>query len=56
MEAEEKIRLKMLIGYNSLLGEFIGTLEGVCSWEIPEELKLKLQAHIEELRLKCNDE
>lgn len=34
---------------NRLLGEFIGTLKGVCAWDIPQELRLKLQTKIEEL-------
>jgi hypothetical protein len=32
-----------------LLGEFIGTLKGICSNEIPEELKEKLRLKIKEL-------
>lgn len=35
--------------YNRVLGEFIGTLKGVCYWEIPNELKLKLERKIKEL-------
>ena len=42
--------IKHIIEANRLLGEFIGTLEGICAWEIPDELKSKLQAKIEELQ------
>ena len=35
---------------NRLLGEFIGTLEGACYWDIPEELKEKFRNKVEELR------
>jgi hypothetical protein len=41
-----KLEHKLEIQANRLLGEFIGTLEGICYWEIPEELKKK----VEELR------
>ncbi len=33
-----------------LLGYFIGTLDGICYWDIPEELKVKLKAKSDELR------
>lgn len=47
-----KTKQKKEIGIDGhrLLGSFIGTLEGICIWNIPEELKLKLQKRIEELR------
>lgn len=35
--------------YNRLLGNFIGTLKGVCCWDIPDELKMKLERKIKEL-------
>ena len=38
------------ISYDRLLGEFIGTLEGICANEIPKELKDKLKLKIEELK------
>ncbi len=34
---------KLLIAYSSLLGRYKGTLEGICHWEIPEELKENLK-------------
>ena len=46
MKTEDKLNIQA----NRLLGEFIGTLEGVCLWEIPEELKLKLQSQLTALR------
>lgn len=46
MKTEDKLNIQA----NRLLGEFIGTLEGVCLWEIPEELKLKLQTQLTALR------
>jgi hypothetical protein len=35
--------------YQKILGEFIGTLKGVCANEIPEELNEKLRLKIKEL-------
>ena len=46
MKTEDKLNIQA----NRLLGEFIGTLEGICLWEIPEELKLKLQTQLTALR------
>jgi len=34
----------------TLRDEFIGTLQGVCAWDIPKELKDKLLLKIEELK------
>lgn len=31
-------------------GELTGTLEGILYWDIPEELRVKIQAQIKELR------
>ena len=45
-----KIETKLEITATLLLGEYIGTLEGVCAWDISQELKLKLQTKIEELK------
>lgn len=42
-------KIKNSIDANRFLGEFIGTLKGVSLWDIPEELKIKLQNKIEEL-------
>lgn len=37
-------------GYSRLLGEFIGTIEGVLAWqEVPQELKIKLQQTLDKL-------
>lgn len=33
-----------------LEGEFLGMLEGICFWDIPKELKEKLQTKINELK------
>jgi hypothetical protein len=46
----EKEYLKKNISYHTLLGEFIGTLEGIVHWEIPKELEDKLNAQILDLR------
>ncbi len=40
------------IDMNLILGEFIGTLDGICLWDIPEELKTKLIAKVAYLRQK----
>lgn len=45
-----KMKDKHSVEAGRLLGEFIGTLKGICLWEIPEELKKKLQAKLIELR------
>lgn len=47
-----KVDLVYLSKYNRVLGEFIGTLKGVCCWDIPNELKLKLERKIKELEKK----
>ena len=51
--------MKIMNGYNEELhlklklartkGEFIGTLHGILWWDIPEELKQKLENKIKEL-------
>lgn len=40
---------KLLLKYNRLIGEFQGTLKGILWWDIPEELKAKLELTIKEL-------
>ena len=40
---------QLKIAVNRLLGEFIGTLKAISWWDIPDDLKEKLQAKIEEL-------
>lgn len=40
---------KLLLKYNRLIGEFQGTLKGVLWWDIPEELKDKLESKINQL-------
>lgn len=48
----EKKELKQLSKYNTLLGNYIGTLKGILCWEeIPKELALKLKNKIKELEL-----
>ncbi len=46
MTSEHKITLQA----NRLLGEFIGTLHGICYWDIPDQLKYKLQEQIKQLQ------
>jgi hypothetical protein len=50
-EKENMILFKQNITlYPRLIGEFIGTLDGICAFnEIPEELKEKLRLKIKEL-------
>lgn len=38
------------IKYNKLLGEYIGTLQGICTWDIPKELKTILEFEIKKLK------
>lgn len=40
------------ISTQRILGEFIGTLEGVTAWDIPEPLKKKLEEKIKALQEK----
>lgn len=40
---------KLIISSNRLLGEFIGTLKGVCAWDIPKKLKSNLEEKIKQL-------
>ncbi len=47
-----KKELKLLIKYNTLLGNFTGTLEGILHWDIPKELKTKLELKIKQLKSK----
>lgn len=42
--------LKLEVQANILLGNFIGTLEGIICWDIPKELKVRLKTRIEELK------
>jgi hypothetical protein len=37
--------------YNRLRGEFKGTLEGILFWDIPAELKVKIEKQLEEISL-----
>ena len=46
MKKEDRINIQA----NRILGEFIGTLEGVCLWDIPEILQLKLKTKLTSLR------
>ena len=56
MTTEEKIDVldeklqKQTIQICRLVGEWTGMLEGICMWEIPKELKVKLQKKIKELK------
>ena len=40
---------KLLIDYARILGEFKGTLEAVTYWDVPQELKDKMNSKISEL-------
>ncbi len=42
--------LKQKIEYNRLLGEFIGTMEGLLHYDIPNEIKVKLKDKIKRLK------
>ena len=43
----EELHLKLKLA--RIKGEFIGTLEGILWWDIPEELREKLENKIKEL-------
>tara|TARA_R110000868_G_scaffold43734_2_gene146771 strand:- start:48 stop:218 length:171 start_codon:yes stop_codon:yes gene_type:complete len=47
MSNEDKLR----IFANKLLGEYIGTLQGVCSWDIHPDLEKTLMKKVKELKL-----
>lgn len=49
-EIVERKYLKSKISHDALLGNFIGTLEGICAWEIPTELKSKLTEKLNGLK------
>lgn len=44
---DEELHLKLKLA--RIKGEFIGTLKGILCWDIPEELKQKLENKIKEL-------
>ena len=46
--------LKNNIEYCRLLGEFIGTLEGILFWDVDSDLEVMLKNKIEELRGKAS--
>lgn len=46
--------LKNNIEYCRLLGEFIGTLEGILFWDVDYDLEVMLKNKIEELRGKAS--
>ena len=41
--------MKQTITPERLLGEYIGTLRGICAWDIPEQLREKLERRAKEL-------
>lgn len=49
-----KTELKSNIEYCRLLGEFIGTLEGILFWEIDEVLKEMINKKLSELKEKSD--
>lgn len=40
---------KLLLKYSTLLGNYKGFLEGITWWDIPQELKDKIELKIKEL-------
>lgn len=42
--------MKQTITPERLLGEYIGTLTGICAWDIPEQLREKLERKAKELQ------
>ncbi len=51
-EIIERVLLNQQITQTRLLGEFIGTLEGILFWEIPQALKIIIEGKIKELKTK----
>lgn len=49
-EISSKEILKSNIEYCKLVGDFIGTLEGILFWDVDHDLELMLKNKIEELR------
>ena len=47
---------KLKIEFARLRGDFVGTLIGITYWDIPNELKIKLNKKIVELREEHNNE
>lgn len=45
---------RLKIDYARLYGEFIGMIEGVLWWDIPEELKTKLKETKEQTIERCD--
>lgn len=41
--------VKLLLAYSRLLGEFRGLIQGITYWDLPKELKSKINTKIEEL-------
>lgn len=41
--------MKQTITPERLLGEYIGELNGICAWDIPEQLREKLERRVKEL-------
>lgn len=46
MTEEQRLKIKLA----RLSGEFVGTLESILFWEIPEALKERLKAHAIKIR------
>ena len=45
MTSEDKLRIE----FSKLIGDFLGTLEGITHWEIPDKLKIKIEEKIKSL-------
>ena len=52
MTQEDKIKIK----FARLQGEYVGTLKGILWWDIPKELKTKLEDTISKLENNTNIE
>lgn len=49
MDNKEKEILKLHIQIAKLEGQFKGVLQGILWWDLPKELKIKLETVLEEL-------
>lgn len=44
--------LRERIKYNRILGEYMGTIQGILAWDLPEELRSKLEKTLTDLKSK----
>ena len=52
MSEEDKLKIKLA----RVQGEYIGTLQGILCWDIPNEIKERLKVRIVELENQNKDE